>query len=130
MAHSYGGTTAIWKRPIPAGSLGWRSLRSYIMLLLGSNCADVQVILKARLDTILFTKNRRNRTLFLHPTSSLRHQRHGCGSHHVLQKACRMSRRQMGATLFIHPGLATLSPITFSLLRSAIQCIRGVRSSR
>ena len=51
MAHSYGGTTAIWKRPIrhhqpsepaalclleaskAAGSPGWRSLRSYIMLL-------------------------------------------------------------------------------------------------
>ena len=40
--------------------------------------------------------------------------RHGCGSHHVLQNACRVSRRQMGATLFIHPGLATLSPNFFA----------------
>ena len=51
MAYSYGATTGIWKRPFrhyqpsepatlcvleaskAAGSLGWRSLRSYIMLL-------------------------------------------------------------------------------------------------
>ena len=58
----------------------------------------------------------------------LSYRRYGKRSHCFLQKTCLMSSNEMGPIIQLYHVLATL-PLTFSLLRSAIQCIRGARSS-
>ena len=45
------------------------------------------------------TTNTRYRTIFLHPSGSLSHRRHGCRGNHLLQTSCSKAVTEMGNSL-------------------------------
>ncbi len=82
-------------------------------------------------DSCLRTKGKRSGVCHSHPHCDvcMLYWRPFETSYKPLQTTGLPAHRQMGPTLQHHPALAEMF-LSFNLLRSAIQCIRGAQSSR
>ena len=77
-------------------------------------------------DSCIRIKDKRSRVCYFRSHCDVCHWRPFETSYKLLQMTGLPAHRQIGPTLQHHPACS----LSFSLLRSAIQCIRGARSSR